>query len=208
MENGGSSGQLYSPGEVAELLDIPSSTLRVYAATFEGVLSASARRGAGPPTRPFRHRRYSLDDIAMLGRVKALLESGLTYRAILAQLTGSARPPGVRRHDRRRFPRPDPAPPARPGDDQRPWPNRSDGIAEVANPPDVDAVGEIIRSALDRLAAIEDALAAYQKSVERLDSRLDLLDAVLARIEAALPQDHPRDGDLRDRPVSRHLGPE
>src|SRR5579884_1860176 len=79
---------VYLPKDVATLLGVSPSTLRVYSSTFNEFLSSNARRDPFEPGPPFRHRRYTLDDVALLERVKAFLDAGLNYRQIRSQLLG------------------------------------------------------------------------------------------------------------------------
>src|SRR6185437_1802546 len=159
---------LYSPGQAARLLGLPPSTLRVYATMFERVLSPAARAVIHAPGRPFRHRRYSLADVEMLGRIKALMATGLTYDAVFAQLAGSlgASTP--------------PLSTSRPA-------TESSALVEadqLAEPSMLDTVGPVLGALgdlLDQLDAIARALDGQSEAIARLDSRLDAIDARLDR---------------------------
>jgi DNA-binding transcriptional MerR regulator len=76
--------EVYRPVEAAARLGIAGNTLRVYAARFAPVLSASAARQAGEAG----HRQYTVDDLALLMRARQLLEAGATYEQALARLAG------------------------------------------------------------------------------------------------------------------------
>jgi DNA-binding transcriptional MerR regulator len=83
----------FTPARVAEFLELPPSTLRTYASEFGQLLSPNARSSDAAEGRAFRHRRYSFEDLAILGRAKSLVEAGLSYRAALAQLSQAPEPP-------------------------------------------------------------------------------------------------------------------
>lgn len=172
---------LYSPGEAARLLGLPSSTLRVYATMFERVLSPAARGVIHAPGRPFRHRRYSLADVEMLGRIKALMATGLTYDAVLAQLAGSlggAIPPlrGEASTSRPVLPSSTvhsvAQPPSLNDTDQLAERSKSDTIAPV-----LGALGDL----LDHLDAIARALEGQSEAIARLESRLAAIETRLDR---------------------------
>lgn len=178
-----SSTGMYSPGEAARLLGLPPSTLRVYATMFERVLSPAARGVIHAPGRPFRHRRYSLADVEVLGRIKALMATGLTYDAVLAQLAGSmggATPPlrDETSASRAAVPSSTALPAAGPSSlddtDLLAEPSKSDTIAPV-----LGALADL----LDQLDAIARALDGQREAIARLDSRLEAIEARLNRGE-------------------------
>lgn len=76
----------FGPREVAGLLGVSSSTLRMYAARFHLLLSDRARGGVVETGSGFAHRRYGADDVQLLRRAKDLLDAGLSYEATLGQL--------------------------------------------------------------------------------------------------------------------------
>ena len=59
---------LYSPGEVSNYLNIPSSTLRRYARLFKEYLSPSAQR---------RRRKYTTIDLEIFEKIKTLSAEGV-----------------------------------------------------------------------------------------------------------------------------------
>ncbi len=61
----------HTPGRISEMLGIPSSTLRRYAKDYQEHLSLEAQRSG-------RKRRYTGDDVAVLNRVRRLLNAGNT----------------------------------------------------------------------------------------------------------------------------------
>lgn len=69
----------YSPGEVKKYLGIPSSTLRRYVARFGSYLSENANRRRG--------RRYTDNDIHILGEIRDLTEQGKRFDEIEPLLT-------------------------------------------------------------------------------------------------------------------------
>ena len=75
-----------APREVEGILGIPPSTLRVYAARFASLLSSGAEGGLRPGGRGFGHRRYTTADVAILEKIKALLDTGLSYDLVGAEL--------------------------------------------------------------------------------------------------------------------------
>ena len=90
-----------TPREVEGLLEIPPSTLRGYASRFAGFLSPGAEGGARPGSRGFGHRRYTAADVAILTQIKALLDRGLSYDLVGAELGELPRPRRIaRRRDR------------------------------------------------------------------------------------------------------------
>lgn len=60
-----SENEFFTPGQVSEMLEIPTSTLRRYSSAWSEFLSASARRSG-------RKRRYTSEDIVILRRVREL----------------------------------------------------------------------------------------------------------------------------------------
>ena len=60
---------MYTPSQVSEMLDIPSSTLRRYASDFAEHLSEQARQKG-------RQRRYNEPDLVILARARKLLNAG------------------------------------------------------------------------------------------------------------------------------------
>lgn len=81
-----SESNLRPPSDVADELNISSSTLRRWSTEFADFLSESAGlpelSSSGEPV----HRRYAEEDVKVLGTVSELLSRGLTYREIAAQL--------------------------------------------------------------------------------------------------------------------------
>ena len=77
---------LQSPSEVAIELNISPSTLRRWSTEFGDFLSDSAGRPELSPQGEPLHRRYTEDDIRLLGTISELLDRGLTYREIAGQL--------------------------------------------------------------------------------------------------------------------------
>lgn len=69
----------YTPGQVAELLSIPSSSLSRYAREFSEYLSEGAR-GTG------KRRAYTEGDVLILERVRALLLDGVPLGEVAARL--------------------------------------------------------------------------------------------------------------------------
>ena len=69
----------YTPGQVAELLSIPSSSLSRYAREFSEYLSESARVAG-------RRRAYTEGDVLILERVRALLLDGVPLGEVAARL--------------------------------------------------------------------------------------------------------------------------
>ena len=69
----------YTPGQVAELLKIPSSSLSRYAREFSEYLSESARVAG-------RRRAYTEGDVLILERVRALLLDGVPLGEVAARL--------------------------------------------------------------------------------------------------------------------------
>ena len=59
---------LYSPGEVSDYLNIPSSTLRRYARLFKEYLSPSAQQ---------RRRKYTTTDLEIFEKIKTLSANGV-----------------------------------------------------------------------------------------------------------------------------------
>ncbi|HLH74341.1 MAG TPA: MerR family transcriptional regulator [Chloroflexota bacterium] len=96
--------ETYSPRQVEALLAVPASTLRVYATRFADLLSTSASGGRRQAGRGFGHRRYTAGDIAKLEQIKMLLDSGLSYALVRAQLTDGVPPrPPLRRRQTAQF---------------------------------------------------------------------------------------------------------
>lgn len=99
----------FGPGEVSRLLGVSTSTLRMYAARFDVLLSEPARGGATEDGAGFAHRRYNNEDLQLLRGAKDLLDAGLSYEATLGQLahgTILSRPVPPSARPRRRAPRP------------------------------------------------------------------------------------------------------
>lgn len=59
---------MFTSGQVATMLELPSSTLRRYVATFGGFLSEGARQA--------RSRRFTDGDVVILRRIRELLGEG------------------------------------------------------------------------------------------------------------------------------------
>lgn len=83
---------VYRPGEVARMLRVSPSTLRVYSTRFAPLLSSTVRRDLATPGGSGTHRRYTPNDVTLLHRAKRFLDTGLSYEATLEQLAGAARP--------------------------------------------------------------------------------------------------------------------
>ncbi len=81
-----SKSDLQSPSEVATELNISPSTLRRWSTEFGDFLSESAGRPELSPQGEPLHRRYTEEDVRLLGTISQLLNRGLTYREIAAQL--------------------------------------------------------------------------------------------------------------------------
>ena len=80
-------GRVYLPREVAEVLGVPPSTLRTYAANFGPLLSDRARPDDAD-AKGHRHRRYDDADLQVLREAKELLDAGMSYQSVLARLGG------------------------------------------------------------------------------------------------------------------------
>jgi DNA-binding transcriptional MerR regulator len=78
--------ELLPPNDVSRSLGISPSTLRRWSAEFADLLSDAAGRPEPSPQGEPAHRRYTADDVAVLGQVGDLLRRGLTYRQIAAHL--------------------------------------------------------------------------------------------------------------------------
>lgn len=83
----GGESRVYLPREVAEVLGVPPSTLRTYAANFGSLLSDRARPDDAD-AKGHRHRRYDDADLQVLREAKELLDAGMSYRSVLARLGG------------------------------------------------------------------------------------------------------------------------
>ncbi|GAH11654.1 unnamed protein product [marine sediment metagenome] len=68
---------MYTPGQIAQLLDAAPSTVRRYAVLFSPFLSSGARQ---------RRRSYNHADLATLTRVRELLSDGTLIKDIPPQL--------------------------------------------------------------------------------------------------------------------------
>jgi len=66
---------MYTPGQVSDMLDIPSSTLRRYAKEFSSHLSEEAQE-------PGRKRRYIELDLVILARARKLLNTGQSPKEV------------------------------------------------------------------------------------------------------------------------------
>jgi len=82
---------LRSPSEVSVALNISPSTLRRWSSEFGDFLSESAGRPELSPQGEPLHRRYTEDDVRLLATIGELLNRGLTYREIAAQLQRTRR---------------------------------------------------------------------------------------------------------------------
>lgn len=77
---------LITPGEVAQMLGVSSSTLRRWSSRFAEYLSSGAglsSAGSGSHS----HRRYSQEDVAVLRTIRDMLSQGYTYEHILHVLS-------------------------------------------------------------------------------------------------------------------------
>lgn len=184
----------YRPREVAELLGVPPSTLRTYAATFGQLLSEEARPDGGHG-KGFRHRRYGEADLRVLREAKNLLDAGMSYQAALSRLGGSDFP---RPSPRRRSVRPHlrtvsidspPAAPARPVPPPLDLPRSEVPLSvTVAG---VDDLRDEIRSLRRDLAASKAASDHLPTPVDlaeihRLGIQLEEVQERLGRLEALL----------------------
>lgn len=73
---------MYTPGDVSNLLGIPSATLRRYVAKFSDQLSESARLQ--------RNRQFTETDVAILAKIRDLASHGSKLDAIMPQLVDFA----------------------------------------------------------------------------------------------------------------------
>jgi len=85
--------ELRQPGDVARELNISRSTLRRWAKEFNPYLSKMAGKPHATGATAGAHRRYTKEDVQCLSRVKALLDTGLTYGQVIERLKREA--PGV-----------------------------------------------------------------------------------------------------------------
>jgi DNA-binding transcriptional MerR regulator len=72
---------MYRPKTVCHRLAVPATTLRVWSNEFAGFLSPSAQSATTERGGPAQ-RRYTDGDLAVLARVKTLLEQDLTYEEV------------------------------------------------------------------------------------------------------------------------------
>jgi DNA-binding transcriptional MerR regulator len=79
----------YTPQAAAAALDVSPATLRRWSQRFDGYLSPAQGQG--------KQRHYTEADLALLRRVQALMQQGLTYDQVDRQLSGptEAAPPPV-----------------------------------------------------------------------------------------------------------------
>lgn len=75
---------LSSPRDVANELEISTSTLRRWSDEFADYLSIGAGTAKGRS-----HRRYTDNDVGMLSKIKMLMDSGLTYEQVRHQINGN-----------------------------------------------------------------------------------------------------------------------
>ena len=94
-----SESNLRSPGDVARELKISPSTLRRWSTEFADFLSETAGRLEISSQGESAHRRYTDDDVRLLGSINELLNRGLTYREIAAQLERARQDPDEEIHD-------------------------------------------------------------------------------------------------------------
>lgn len=82
------------PSAVAQRLQMPASTLRVYSTKFAPLLSPSASEPPASSDGRRGSRLYSSTDISIISRAKELLAKGMTYEQVLNELRLSI--PGAR----------------------------------------------------------------------------------------------------------------
>ncbi len=80
------SEEVFKPAEVCQRLGMPPSTLRIYSTKFAEVLSDSAARPAVSADGKVGYRVYTGRDLVVLKKAKELLNQGLTYDQVLAEL--------------------------------------------------------------------------------------------------------------------------
>lgn len=188
----GSALPRYLPHEVAELLGIPPSTLRLYAAQFDPLLSPSARRDPLEPGPPYRHRRYTLEDVALLERARRLVEAGLSYQQARRQLAGEA-PDLVVTPTRRRLVYRRSSPIKAASSDHSPslTPRTAPMPLDPASPDLAARTASALETVLERLTTVESLLRAQCQLAESLDRRLEAIEGRVAQMERALADDGP-----------------
>ncbi len=77
---------LLTPGEVAQMLGISSSTLRRWSTRFAEFLSSGAGHSVGGSS-SHTHRRYTQEDVAVLRIIRDMLSQGFTYEHVLNSLS-------------------------------------------------------------------------------------------------------------------------
>lgn len=194
-----------TPAEVAELLGIPPSTLRTYAAAFGDLLSRGAQGDPAVAGRAFRHRRYTRADLRVLSRAKTLVDGGLSYQVARAQLSDDG-PAVVERHPPvTRAPRgsastgprmaraaawqpppPNPAPSPPPG--AAPFPIPETRVRVVADP----AAGEAIQHLAGVVRRLVDAIEETNARIGRVEERLEALQMYAQRSDSAATTPAPR----------------
>lgn len=70
---------MFSPGEVSDMLDVPTSTLRRWARQFTPFLSGGARK---------RRRRYSQKDLTIFARIRDFAAQNMSMDDIAGELEG------------------------------------------------------------------------------------------------------------------------
>jgi len=78
--------QTRKPSEISNRLGVSPSTLRRWSAQFAEFLSDQAGDTDRPDSSGYTHRRYSDDDMAVLGMIKDLLANGQSYDQIRERL--------------------------------------------------------------------------------------------------------------------------
>jgi len=179
--------RLYHPREVAEALGLAPSTLRIYAARFQDLLSPDARPARPDDGRRARHRRYTSDDVVVLQRAKALLDAGLTYDAVSRQIKGDGDPIAIQWQTtvsssvrRRRSAADAAAHAAVPSID-------SEDILTRANAAVAAAIGPVLQSIEERLATLDERLTVQQEAILDLASRIDVLRSRLDESDDSTP---------------------
>jgi hypothetical protein len=181
----GDRADLLTPAEVAELLGIPPSTLRTYAAAFGRLLSRDAQGDSSVEGRAFRHRRYSQDDLVVLTRAKSLLDAGMSYRLALAHLLGGGAMANVASEPQRSRTRPSTLVPRRGADRVGSGSRRTDhppvaSLGSTPTPPEVrvERVVETIvdTSAVEAVDRLGPILARLLEGVEAQSARISQLE--------------------------------
>lgn len=81
------STQIYRPAEVAELLDISTSTLRRWSQQYRRFLSVAAGKQGHTQELASKHRRYSRADVQLLAQVQTLVQNGLSHAEVQQRLS-------------------------------------------------------------------------------------------------------------------------